>query len=278
MKPIEDYINYIKNIRGYSANTCRAYEKDVREFASWMLKNHEEARWSIVTRDDIDAYITYMSNQGKKPATTNRSLASISSMYDYFHRKGWLTENPTKYESRKKMANTLPNTIPVANILKAIEKNIGVKKYMLQMLWTTGIRIQELLDIKWQDVNFDENSIKIHGKGNSERIVYTTEETLSYIRPHVEYARKDFRIILFNQRTARQLIYEALMPYSRAKQLSPHAIRHTYATELAKAGVNNSTIQQRLGHQRLETSQRYINNAQIETGQKCLTIISNLKQ
>lgn len=277
MKAIDNFIQYIRSIRGYSENTCQAYERDLRQFVGWMQQRDINARWSSVTRKDIDMYIVELHNKGKKPATTNRSLASIASIYRYFQRENMIENNPVKFESRRKIAETIPNTIPVADIKRAIKWNAGVSKFMLQILLTTGIRLQEMLDMTWEDIDFENNKIRIHGKGQRDRQVYTTAETLDYLRPHRTQTTAHGKIFYMQQRKAREIIYEALHRYTRAKQVSPHAIRHTFATELAKAGLNNTEIKTYLGHKRLDTTQKYIDMAQIETGQRCLDIINNLK-
>ena len=140
----------------------------------------------------------------------------------------------------------------------AYENAHGVVKVMLALLISTGIRIQELLDLEWDDINFVENSLKIHGKGNKERLVYTSSEYLETLLTVHQYQRQKGKIFFINQREARRMVFDALKPYTKAKQLSPHAIRHSFATHLANEGVNASTIVAILGHKQLETTQKYI--------------------
>ena len=135
---------------------------------------------------------------------------------------------------------------------------------MIGLLATTGIRLQEMLDLKWEDINFEENSLRIHGKGNKERKVYTTEEVLSEAKQAKKYSNPINKMFFISQRNARTIIWEALKPFSKAKQLSPHAIRHTYATELAKKGENVATISKILGHSSIKTTQKYIDMSQVE--------------
>ena len=143
---------------------------------------------------------------------------------------------------------------------------------MIGLLATTGIRLQEMLDLKWEDINFEENSLKIHGKGNKERKVYTTEEVLSEAKQAKKYSIPTNKMFFISQRNARTIIWEALKPFSKAKQLSPHAIRHTYATELAKQGENVVTISKILGHSSIKTTQKYIDMSQLEIKRAATTI------
>lgn len=255
---IQEYMNYLENIKGYSSNTIAGYAKDLHNFVEWSRSNIAGARWSTITMSDIDNYITDMAKGGLKPATTNRHLSALSGLYRFMKREGLMTENPCHYESRRKIAQTIPNTIPLNDLKTAYDNAYGVVKVMLALLISTGIRIQELLDLEWNDINFVDNSLKIHGKGNKERFVYTNSEYLETLRTVYQYQCQKGKIFLMNQREARRMVFDALKPYTKAKQLSPHAIRHSFATHLANEGVNASTIGAILGHKQLETTQKYI--------------------
>lgn len=255
--------NYLRSIRGYSENTIRAYTADLRCFARWANENLSEARWSTLTRDDIDAFLTYQVEQGLKPTTTNRQLSAISSLYRFFQRQGLKVDNPCEYESRRKLPQTEPTTINAKQLAKAYHKAHGNTKTMLGILATTGIRLQELLNLKFEDIDFDESKLHIYGKGAKERTVYSTPAVLQTLKGLRETLKASGRIFYMGQRKARYMIYQALAPYCTAAQLSPHAIRHTFATELAKHGASTAAIAKMLGHSHLETSQKYINLAEI---------------
>lgn len=255
--------NYLRNIKGYSERTCSEYLKDIKAFAQWAKANVNEARWSTLTRSDIDEYITMRAKEGIKPTTTNRELASISALYRYFIREGLLNTNPARFQSRRKLGYHLPNTIPSEDIQKAYANSFGVVHVWLGLLATTGIRISELLSLKWEDIDFKTCALEINGKGNKDRLVYTTPEYLELMRQAYERKPTEGRIFRYSERDARHMIWEALKPYSRAKQLSPHAIRHSFATSLAKQGVNVATIATILGHNRIATTQKYIDMAQM---------------
>lgn len=270
---IQEFQNYLRSIRGYSENTVKAYGNDLREFARWAKENTDQPRWSAFTREDIDRFLTHQYGKGLKPSTTNRQISAISSIYNYMMREGMTNTNPAKYESRRKQPQTLPATIPVSAIQKAYAKAQGATKTMLGLLATTGMRLQEMLDLRWQDVDFENNELHITGKGSKERIVKTDAEVLEKLSQASKYARPEMRLFYIGQRRCRYLIYEALKPYSNSRALNPHAIRHTFATELAKNGESTTTIAKILGHAHIETSQKYINMAEIPATQRgiCLT-------
>ena len=257
--------NYLRNIKGYSERTCSEYLKDLKGFAKWAKTYKEDARWSTLTRSDIDEYITMRAKEGIKPATTNRELAAISALYRFFIRDGLMTSNPARFQSRRKVGYKLPNTIPSDDLQAAYKNSVGVVHVWIGILSTTGIRISELLDLKWEDIDFKTCCIEINGKGNKDRLVYTTPEYLDLMRQAYERHPAEGRIFRYKERDARYMLWQALKPYSRAKQLSPHAIRHSYATNLATNGVNVTTIASILGHNRISTTQKYIDMSQADT-------------
>lgn len=265
---INEFKTYLTCIKGYSENTAVAYAKDLRTFARYMRQQDSAKRWSTVTREDVDAYIIYLSNTGHKPATLCRHISSISSLYKYMQREGHDISNPAKYESRPKIGKTIPNTIPVADLRNALQHADGKVKVMLQLLSETGIRIQEMLDITVEDIDMMNGILKIQGKGHKERLVYISSETKNML---ISQAKGKHQRIFegISQLDCRNMIYDALKKYSNAPQLSPHAIRHTYATQMAKRGMTATTLQKALGHEHLETTQKYIDFAQVETEREC---------
>lgn len=259
---IQKYIDYIRNVRGLSEHTARSYRKDMQHFIAWARINISGARWSTITTADIDRYISQQSVAGLKPATTNRRLAAISGFYQFLKRQGIEITNPCKYESRRKLAQRIPNTIPTADLRLAYASARGVSRVLLGLLSTTGMRIGEVLQMQWHNIDFNECTIKIWGKGAKQRVVYTTPEALQELQEVKRYTKHDGYVFRIAPRVARQMVADALRPYTDAPQVSPHAIRHTFATNLANEGVNVSTIGALLGHNHLSTTQKYIDSSQ----------------
>ena len=272
---IQEYENYLRAIKGYSENTIRAYCADLRSFAQWARENTELGRWRDVTREMVDNYLIFQQARGLSAATTNRHLAAISGLFRYFQRQGYEVNNPCKYESRRKTAQTIPGTIPPGQIIKAYKHAKGLSKTMLGILATTGIRIQELLDLQWEDIDFTSSTLKIRGKGSKERLVTTEHAVLTQLQQVKNTLRPQGRMFYVSQRKARYMIYEALKPYSNCTHLTPHAIRHTFATYLAKNGENVATIAKILGHAHIETSQKYINMAEITKAHQGISLTQN---
>lgn len=261
---ITQFIQYLTAIRGYSGNTAIAYEKDLRTFAKYINSERTGKRWSTITREDVDQYIIYLSTNGKSAATINRHLSAISSLYNYMKREGLEVDNPCKYESRKKLAIRVVNTIPVADLEAAAQQGTPTQRVILHTLMATGIRAQELLDLMTTDIDVRNHSLRVRGKGMKERLVPTTTANVLEL---LQYSGKKIGRIFGNmtQRELRTEVWKALRNVSSAKQLSPHAIRHTFATEMTRAGMPTTTLAEILGHNSVDTTQKYVSQAQVNT-------------
>ena len=269
---ITEYIKHLTSIKGYSLHTATAYRKDLHQFASFINAHYKDARWSTISKEMVEHYIMTLVSYGELPTTTNRKIAAISGLYRYLGTHGHTIDNPAQYCSRRKVAETIPNTIDPEQLKAAYNNAIGTAKVMLGLLITTGMRIGELLAIRWEDINLTERTITIHGKGQKDRIVSVPERQLEEIG--YAYPRQNPKDTIFHisQYETRCLIYKALLPYCQAKQLSPHAIRHTFATQMAKQGANAPAIAKVLGHRNIKTTQHYIDNAQMSTSRTCQII------
>lgn len=257
---IQEMQTYLTAIRGYSWNTAVAYGKDCVDFARWYREYKQNARWSTVTRDDIDAYMIHLSNNRLKGNTINRHIAALSMMFRYQQRQGLREDNPTKYESRKKFEQHMPQTISPQELKEAIENADALTATAMRTMLATGIRLQELLDMTVEDIDFAMLRIKVHGKGAKERYAYMDSTTAEMLSTWT----KDKTWRVFPDVTPREMrwyVHDALEPYTRAQQKSPHAIRHTFATEMAKAGTPTTTLAVLMGHNSVKTTQTYVNMA-----------------
>ncbi len=268
---IIEYINYIRTVKAYSPMTCKSYERDLRHFAWWARKNMTDARWSQITKQTIDLYTEDAVRNEQKPATTNRRLSALSSFYNWMRYQGYKVENPCKYVSKRKIAKTIPNTIDTNQLRTAYERSEGVVHVMIGLLMFSGMRIGELLSLEWHDIDTENNTIRLHGKGAKERLVRVPEQALKEIRAAKEHCSTNGRMFNYGDRYARKMIHEELAKHCEAKQLSPHAIRHTFATHLAAQGENVNTISTLLGHEHLETTQKYINLAAAQNNMAAVT-------
>ena len=270
---VEAHAIYLRELKGYSTHTVEEYTRDIVDFVRWFREYDQEARWSKVTREVIDDYMIHMSNDMLKPATINRHISALSSIFRFFCRQGLTTVNPTKYESRPKVAKTEPNTINVKDLEKAIENADDETALALTLLYQTGVRAEELLNIRTTDIDYQNLTIRIHGKGNKDRTVFVLPQTVEMIEAWMKGGTGK----LFTYNTTRDLrrdVHEALEPYAKAKQLSPHAIRHTFATEMTNKGMSTITLASLLGHSSVKTTQKYVNMNGVAVQQQYMSFMS----
>ena len=248
---ITSFSNYLTYNRGLSENTAKAYADALKDFARFINEQHKGTSWRTVTKTMIDEYVVNMVADGSAPATVKLHISALRTFYKTCIVLGCDIQNPAKYVSTPKLGKQLPKVIETEAIKMALSSS-GVSaqaKACIAIIYETGIRLQELLDLRAEDVCAASQSIKIHGKGNKERTVYYGELTKRYGRC--------WDGTKFTQRAVRHMVYEALRPFSQAKQLSPHAIRHTFATTMLNNGASLETIGKLLGHEHSETTEVY---------------------
>lgn len=266
---ITKFVTYLVSIKGYSKNTAAAYERDLRQFARYSKLRNADARWSTMTMADVDAWIIAQSKNGRKPATLCREISSISAFYHFLKREGYDVENPARYESRPKIAKRIPHTIDMNTLMSAWGKTEGELHTILTILITTGVRIQECLDMTWDDIKWEDRKIVIHGKGGKDRFVFICDVLLW----ELQSVARDKKWRLFqgwSQERVRREMFWVSREFDSLKHFSPHTIRHTYATELAKMGANTTTIATLMGHESIKTTQKYIDMTQMRAQEVAL--------
>lgn len=248
---IKTFANYLTKNRGLSQNTVDGYVKALHSFVVYIKTSHPNVRWSGVTKQMIDEYVLEMIDSDYKPASIKQHVSALRTFYKTLMAMGYEINNPARYVSTPRLGDKMPKVIETEAITRALNDpcNNETAKAVIAIIFETGIRLQELLDMKPCDVNPKTQSIKIHGKGNKERTVYYGELTKKY--------GCKFHGSEHNQREIRRLVYDALKPHSKAPQLSPHAIRHTYASQLINNGMSMEAISKLLGHEHLETTEIY---------------------
>lgn len=256
---ITSFKNYLLLNRGLSENTVKAYCEALRDFAQFVNDYHRGTRWSTVTKQMIDEYVVLMVSEEFQPSTIKQHISALRTYYKTCMAMGAKIENPARFVSTPKLRDELPKTIEATAIRSALEANTtpADAKAAIAIIYETGIRLQELLDLRKEDIDPKTQSIRITGKGRKQRTVYYGELTKKYGRC--------WRGEQHTQRGVRHLVYEALRPYSEAKQLSPHALRHTYACQLLNNGMRIEAISKLLGHEHLETTEVYAKMANSTT-------------
>lgn len=248
---ITTFANYLIYNRGLSQKTVQTYSDNLHAFAKYAKANCEHKRWSEITKKEIDQYVIFLVEAGMKPASIKQHISTLRTFYKTCMAMGAKIENPARYVSTPKLADPAPKIIEKEAIQKALNSNLNsaVSKAIISIIFETGIRLQELLDLKPEDINPMNHAIMIHGKGNKERTVYYGPLTERFFGAW-EYGK-------YTQRDVRHIVFDALKPCSNAPQLSPHALRHTYASELINNGMSIETIAKLLGHTHIQTTEIY---------------------
>lgn len=248
---IETFSNYLRINRGLSENTVKAYCEALRDFAQFVNDHHPGTRWSTVSKQMIDEYVVDMVAEDFAPASIKQHISALRTYYKTCMAMGAKIDNPARFVSTPKLRDEMPKTVEVEAIKAALDSPTTptAAKAAIAIIYETGIRLQELLDLRAEDIDAKTQSIRVNGKGKKQRTVYYGELTKKYGRY--------WRGTEYTQRYVRHIVFEALKPYSNAKQLSPHALRHTYASQLLNNGMSITAISKLLGHEHLETTEVY---------------------
>ncbi|MCL6591241.1 MAG: site-specific tyrosine recombinase XerD [Firmicutes bacterium] len=272
---LNDYLNYLSVERGLANNTLESYSRDLRQYLSY-LKEKKNLQLSETTQATVVGYLLQLQAHGKASATLSRSLAAIKSYYHYLTRENYIHRDPTINLDAPKQEKRLPRVLSVTDIERLLEqpdlKNpVGIRdRAMLELLYATGLRVSELISLKMSDVNLETGYIKCYGKGSKERIVPLGSSAAKYVKLYQEHARK-FLASSIHENTlflnhhgkglTRQGFWKIIKKYAENLQLStkitPHTLRHSFATHLLENGADLRSVQEMLGHSDISTTQIY---------------------
>jgi integrase/recombinase XerC len=265
---IEQFIRYLEVERGVSAHTVRAYRKDLEEFSAYVSPDPAE-----IDMIDIRGFIAEQIRKGLNKVTVGRRLSSVRSFFKYLHREGYLTANPAKLVSNPKIPKLLPKFLSVDEVFSLIEQPEGIgfltvrDRAILELLYSSGLRVSELSGLNIDDLNIRESLVKLKGKGKKERIVPVGSKAIDAVKSYMveRILRKSKERALFLNRLGTRLtdrgVRRIVVKYARASAMSgnigPHVLRHSFASHLLQGGADLRVIQELLGHASLSTTQKY---------------------
>ncbi|MDI6799112.1 MAG: site-specific tyrosine recombinase XerD [Actinomycetota bacterium] len=271
---LKEYLNYQAVEKGLSNNSILAYRRDLLRYIDF-LKSDRGSSPEAATRQDILDYLESLKSSGLAASSIARSVAAIKSFHKFLVRES-ITENfPTVSLKLPKIAKRLPKALSVSDVLRLLDEPKGSSppklrdKAILEVFYATGVRVSELVSIKIEDIDFESGYIRVFGKGSKERVVpigsYGLAAVDNYLKNgRAKLAKGDRQGFLFlNQRgrpLTRQGCWKILKAYSKAagiKEISPHALRHSFATNLLQAGADLRSVQEMLGHADISTTQIY---------------------
>lgn len=249
---INEYLNYQLKRKGLSENTLTVYRKDLQKFVSWA--SPKGLRWSIITKHDLDAWLIELHEEGLKPTSINRAISSVRGLFTWAHHEEILPSNPARYLQSEKMVELLPKGITTSIIDSYLESESNshdaiIMHALAALLRDTGLRLQEAIDLKMEDFNTTEHSIIVRGKGRKERKVFYTDRTIK----HCIKIAGTYAPYLLPQ--WEQIEYRKIM--ARELHTHPHALRHTFATNLLNNGADIKVVSHLLGHASVKTTERY---------------------
>ena len=260
---------------GLSRNTLESYRRDLRLFAVWLASERGKTLLNA-ERVDLLGYLAYKFQRRAKPRSAARLLSSLKRLYQYLLREGRITADPTLQVEATALPRSLPKSLTeedIERLLAApeIETPLGLRdRAMLEALYASGLRVSELVSVGVAQVSQDMGVVRVVGKGSKERLVPRGEEALAWIRSYVAQARPE---ILDGKRTdalfvtargesmTRQAFWHLIRRYAAKaglnKQISPHTLRHAFATHLLNHGADLRVVQLLLGHADISTTQIY---------------------
>lgn len=269
---LDDYLQYLDLERGLSPNSLAAYRRDIAEF----LKQFKIPGDYKISHKTVIGYLDYLTQSGRKPASIARKISALKGFYKYLAENNKVKENPFAYARVPRISRYHPDYLSVADIEKILaqpdrSKPLGLRDYaMMELLYGTGMRISELLNLKISAIYDEIGFIKIVGKGNKERLVpygdyarRAVEKYLTQIREQKKIIARDETLFLSNRnrRFTRVGIWKIIKKYARragiGKSVTPHLFRHSFATHMIEGGADLRTIQELLGHASITTTQIY---------------------
>ena len=267
----EEFLNYLKNIRLYSKKTVASYEYDLKDYALFLEKNN------LTIKDDNDKtlklYLNYIYDKKISNKSISRHLSSLRTYYDFLKKENIVTENIFKNVKNPKIEKTIPNFISHDKLNEIFtsfnDSNLDIRnRLLIELLYATGLRVGELVNIKIKDIDFGAQSIKVLGKGSKERYVFynnTTKEVLKkYLVVRKKLQKKENDYLLLNDKgtpikeaSVRKIIQTTLMKCGIKSKITPHTFRHTFATDLLNQGLDLVNVKELLGHASLNTTSIY---------------------
>jgi len=271
---IDKFLDAIWMERGLSTNTLGAYRADLVALKRWLAQR--DVSLIFATRADLLAFIAWRTESGAKPRSTARQLSSFRRFYRFLLREGTIGEDPTLKIEMPKVGRSLPISLSEAEVdalLGAPETGdpLGHRdRAMLELLYATGLRVSELINLEQSQVNLNQGVLRITGKGDRERLIPIGEEAQRWLRdfmsgPRVEILLERQTDYLFptrrGDRMTRQAFWHIIKRYAKKAEIkgkmSPHTLRHAFATHLLNHGADLRVVQMLLGHSDLSTTQIY---------------------
>ena len=266
---LRSFLNYLLVDKGLSNNTVKAYEADISSFFQWL--DNKDLKYKNLQEDHINQYISFLFQRKMRSSSVNRKISSIKSFYIFLVKRNFVKNSPLNDLVTPKQEKYLPESMSEAEVDKLLNSpDVSNKienrdKAMIEMLYATGMRISELVNLKITDVDMKRCVVKVFGKGSKERLVPFGETALDSLRSYLnEREQSSSREIFLSNRGKKmtrvafwQRVKVYLIRENLKNSISPHTLRHAFATHLLNRGADLRSVQLLLGHSDLSTTQIY---------------------
>ncbi|MFC1942091.1 site-specific tyrosine recombinase XerD [Chloroflexota bacterium] len=281
-EPIDSFLNYLVVEKGYSGNTIAAYRNDLMALAEFASKESSgqsaTPSWANFSRQNVLGYLLDLKERGYVATTIARKVAAARSFFGFLVSENIIKTDPTENMSSPSVGRALPKPIPINQVRLLLEQPNKVAsseakrdRAMLELLYASGMRISELVALNLGDINMEgEYFIRCFGKGNKERIVPIYEQIAMAVKQYIEETRpklahgKKEEALFLNargERLTRQGFWQKLKEYAKSAgldaRISPHTLRHSFATHMLSGGADLRSVQELLGHANISTTQVY---------------------
>lgn len=270
----ENFINYCEYEKGLSANTLKSYNYEINLYQTYLEDKFSIIDIEKVSKEDIESYLKYCYLKNEDSKTISHKITTIYNFHNYLLREKVIKDNQAEFIDRPKLAKHLPYTLTVKEIDKLLDIALVTvfdyrDKAMLELMYGTGLRVSELVSLTVYDVDFYNAFLRIKGKGSKERIVPINNASLKYLKLYL-----DRRCLLLKKKTSDELFLNArgegisrqgffknlkkiLAEKGMPTNISPHSLRHSFATHLIENGADLRSVQTMLGHSDITTTKIY---------------------
>ncbi len=274
-KSIEDFLFFLESEKNSSKHTLNGYRRDMYQFLFFLQASLELKSWLEVDHRAIRGYLAKLKEQGYSKSTISRKLSSIRSFFKYYSRENDLDANPGRIIATPKMSKRLPVFFSLEEmewILSSPDDSpLGLRdKAIMEVFYSTGIRIGELWPLNLDDIDLDGKNLRVMGKGKKEREVFLGSYAVKAVLNYIEYGRKELlkdpleKALFLNKygnrlsiRSIRRRVNDYIKKAALDNRVSPHNLRHTFATHLLNGGADLRAVQELLGHVNISTTQIY---------------------
>ena len=279
---VENFLDFISYEKGLSKNTQLSYKNDLLKFINYLYQKNF-ANFNSLKRNDIRDYLFKLKSDGLKSSSIARQIVSIKKFFEYLLNEGLISEDPSALINSPKIWKTIPETLSVNEVSLLLSYVSNIKKYrhafrdkvIIELAYACGLRVSEIVNLQINSIYFEESYIQVTGKGQKDRLIPVNKTTLSMIDEYINTERTKFssnsNFLFISQHKkplTRQRIWQIIKLHIRnagiIKNVSPHTLRHSFATHILENGGSLRAIQEMLGHSNISTTEIYTHIEKID--------------